>query len=49
MDPDPTPLPLDTPQLEGRPPVRCKVCGAPLTARKARLWGMGRDCRRKLG
>jgi hypothetical protein len=29
--------------------VLCSVCGAPLTGREARWWGMGRDCRAKLG
>lgn len=53
-DPLPLPgllLPLDTepPPAEGLRRVLCSVCGAPLTGREARWWGMGRDCRAKLG
>ena len=28
--------------------VTCALCGAPLRDRTSRLWGLGRDCRRKL-
>lgn len=45
---DPAPLPGLEP-TEGRAVVPCRLCGHPLTAREARLWGLGRDCRRKLG
>ncbi|WP_425476149.1 DUF6011 domain-containing protein [Gordonia oleivorans] len=27
--------------------VRCRACGAPLTARRSRALGVGPDCRRK--
>ncbi|MFR9675022.1 DUF6011 domain-containing protein [Streptomyces sp. TR06-5] len=30
------------------PRVTCGMCGAPLRDRTSRLWGLGRDCRRKL-
>jgi hypothetical protein len=29
--------------------VRCRICGAPLTAKRSRLLGVGPDCRRKDG
>jgi hypothetical protein len=55
MPADPTPLPglfpvasTESP-AEGRRRVLCSVCNAPLSGREARLWGMGRDCRAKLG
>ena len=48
LEPLPGLLPTEPPG-EGRPRVVCRLCGAPLTAREARLWAMGRDCRRKLG
>jgi hypothetical protein len=46
---DPTPLPLDPPQPQGRPLVTCALCDEPLTASESRRWALGPRCRRKLG
>ena len=43
------PLPADGDEPDGRGQrVVCGMCGAPLRDRTSRLWGLGRDCRKKL-
>jgi len=49
MPADPTPLPLEAPQPQGRPRVVCVLCDEPLTAVESRRWALGPRCRRKLG
>jgi Family of unknown function (DUF6011) len=52
MTAHPVPLPGLATMAElaaGRAVVECEECHRPLTAREARLWGLGRDCRRQRG
>lgn len=48
MTPDPAPLPGIPEPAEGRRVV-CRLCKRPLRGQQARHWGLGPDCRRKLG
>jgi hypothetical protein len=42
-------LATDAELAAGRRVVRCGMCGRPLKGREARSWGLGEDCRHKLG
>jgi len=42
-------LATDEEMAAGRRVVRCGLCGHPLHDPASRAWGMGEDCRRKLG
>ncbi|MEE1939963.1 DUF6011 domain-containing protein [Streptomyces sp. TRM 70361] len=47
--PEPEPLPgSPEPSGEEHRRVLCRMCGRPLRGRRARLWGLGDDCREKL-
>ncbi|MFD1828447.1 DUF6011 domain-containing protein [Streptomyces desertarenae] len=51
-EPEPSPLPLPGSPgpsgQEARRRVLCRMCGRPLRGRRARLWGLGDECREKL-
>lgn len=42
-------LATDEELAAGRRVVTCGLCGHPLTDAASRTWGMGEECRRKLG
>ncbi|MEU1787074.1 DUF6011 domain-containing protein [Streptomyces sparsogenes] len=45
---DPAPLPGFDEPAAGRSRITCRMCGRPLRGSKARMWGLGEDCRGKL-
>ncbi|WP_335978341.1 MULTISPECIES: DUF6011 domain-containing protein [Streptomycetaceae] len=42
-------LATDEELAAGRRVVRCGMCGQPLSDAESRAWGLGENCRRKLG
>lgn len=49
-EPEPLPGYEEDEVADGRRPrVACRLCGRPLVDREARLWGLGEECRAKLG
>ncbi|MCP9959880.1 DUF6011 domain-containing protein [Streptomyces sudanensis] len=46
--PEESPSGAPVPEESGRPPVRCRLCGRPLTGRASRRAGLGPACDAKL-